>query len=168
MRACAWAETPGARPSRFRGPRAALAARRSADYVLAMAARRFPRTTAALETIFAFVAEFLAAEGIERERAFDLDLIVEELFTNMIKYSREGKDDIEVALAREAEGLRLTLRDFNVERFDVTGTPDVDISVPISERRAGGLGLHLVRRMADRFEYDYRDRVSTITVWKRL
>ena len=108
------------------------------------------------------------AEGIERERAFDFDLIVEELFTNMVKYSREGKDDIEVALVREADGLRLTLRDFNVERFDVTGTPDVDISVPISERRAGGLGLHLVRRMADRFEYDYRDRVSTITVWKRL
>ena len=133
-----------------------------------MAARRFPRSTAALETIFAFVAQFLAAEGIERERAFDLDLIVEELFTNMVKYSREGKDDIEVALAREADGLRMTLRDFNVERFDVTGTPDVDISRPISERKAGGLGLHLVRRMADRFEYDYQDRVSTITVWKRL
>lgn len=141
---------------------------RSADYVLAMAARRFPRTTAALETIFAFVAEFLAAEGIERERAFDFDLIVEELFTNMVKYSREGQDDIEIALTREADGLRMTLRDFNVERFDVTGTPDVDVTRPISERKAGGLGLHLVRRMADRFEYDYQDRVSTITVWKRL
>ena len=133
-----------------------------------MAARRFPRSTAVLEEIFAFVAEFLAAEGIDRERAFDLDLILEELFTNMVKYSREGKDDVEIALAREGEGLRLTLRDFNVDRFDVTGAPDVDISRPISERRAGGLGLHLVRRIADRFEYDYRDRVSTITVWKRL
>jgi len=133
-----------------------------------MAARRFPRSTAALETIFAFVAEFLKAEGIDGERAFDLDLIAEELFTNMVKYSREGKGDIEIALAREAGGLCLTLRDFDVERFDVTGTPDVDVSRPISERKAGGLGLHLVRRMADRFEYDYRDRVSTITVWKRL
>ena len=149
-------------------PRATLAAGRSADYVLAMAARRFPRSTAALEEIFAFVAEFLAAEGIDRDRAFDLDLVVEELFTNMVKYSREGKDEIEVALTREEDELRLTLRDFNVERFDVTRTPDVDTSRPISERRAGGLGLHLVRRIADRFEYDYRDRISTITVWKRL
>ena len=133
-----------------------------------MVARRFPRSTAALAEIFAFVAEFLASEGIDGDRAFDLDLVVEELFTNMVKYSREGKDDIEIALAREADGLCLTLRDFNVERFDVTGTPDVDVSRPISERKAGGLGLHLVRRIADRFEYDYRNRTSTITVWKRL
>lgn len=133
-----------------------------------MAARRFPRSTTALTAVFGFVAEFLTREGIARERAFDLDLILEELFTNMVKYSREGKEEIEISLARDAEGLRLTLRDFNVDRFDVTATPDVDTTRPISERKAGGLGLHLVRRIADRFEYDYRDRVSTITVWKRL
>lgn len=133
-----------------------------------MAARRFPRSTTALEAVFGFVVEFLTKEGIARERAFDLDLILEELFTNMVKYSREGKEEIEISLARDAEGLRLTLRDFNVDRFDVTATPDVDTTLPISERKAGGLGLHLVRRIADRFEYDYRDRVSTITVWKRL
>ena len=50
--------------------------------------------------------------------------------------------------------------------FTDMGSPDVDIAMPIEERDAGGLGLHLIRRMADSFEYDYdpQHRDSRITV----
>ena len=62
--------------------------------------------------------------------------------------------------------LAIRLRDFDVERFDPTQTPPVDTSRPIAERRAGGLGIHLVRQIADRIHYDYQGRDSTITVTK--
>jgi serine/threonine-protein kinase RsbW len=52
-------------------------------------------------------------------------------------------------------GVELTLIDHDVEPFDITRAPDVDIGKPIEEREPGGLGLHLVRRMADRVDYDY-------------
>jgi anti-sigma regulatory factor (Ser/Thr protein kinase) len=56
--------------------------------------------------------------------------------------------------------------DHGVEPFDVTRLPDVDIEMPIEGRDAGGLGLHLIRRMADSIEYDYdvQQRESRITV----
>ena len=44
----------------------------------------------------------------------------------------------------------------------------MDIHQPIEQRRRGGLGLHFVREIADRLEYDWTDRVSTITVTKRI
>lgn len=129
--------------------------------------RRFPRTIDSLGAIHQFVVDFLAGQGLGPDNAFDVDLVVEELFTNMVKYSREGRQPIEVSLAHEDGVLRIVLRDFDVEPFDVTQAREVDVNRPIAERRAGGLGLHLVRRIADRIDYDYRDRVSTITVLKR-
>ncbi|HEX7077714.1 MAG TPA: ATP-binding protein [Candidatus Eisenbacteria bacterium] len=133
-----------------------------------MTERRFPRTIDSLEGIHEFVVEFLAAQRLDPDLAFDVDLVVEELFTNMVKYSREGRNPIAVGLDLAADGIRIMVRDFDVEPYDVTRARDAGVDRPIEERRAGGLGLHLVRRIADRVEYDYRDRVSTITVLKRI
>src|SRR6185436_5207799 len=54
--------------------------------VVRMAVRRFPRDFASLEAIYAFVREFLAGHQLAGEHAWSLDLIVEELFTNVVKY----------------------------------------------------------------------------------
>ena len=133
-----------------------------------MVARTFPRSFGALEAIYAFIREFVAGSGIDPELAYDLDVIAEELFTNMVKYGRGARREIEIALDWRAPTLAIRLRDFDVERFDPTETPPVDTSRPIDERRAGGLGIHLVRQIADRIHYDYQGRDSTITVTKTV
>ncbi len=133
-----------------------------------MIERHFGRSLGSLEALFDFVAAFLSSQDLDPAHAFEIDLVVEELFTNMIKYNRGTGHDIAVALERTGPALTVRLRDFDVEPFDVTRAPAVDVTRPLEERSAGGLGLHLVRQVADSIGYDYRDRVSTITVVKRL
>ncbi len=133
-----------------------------------MVERCFPRKFEALDAIYGFIREFLAERGIDSGAAYDLDVIAEELFTNMVKYGRGATRDIAIALDWDASTLTIRLRDFDVEPFDPTQAPSVDTTRPISERRAGGLGLHLVRQIADRIDYTYEGRNSTITVAKRL
>lgn len=133
-----------------------------------MIERRFARTNESLEAIYGFIREFLAGQGLAQEHAFTVDLIAEELFTNMVKYNRPGAHEIAMGLDYAAPTLTLRLRDFDVGRFDVTAAPGVDIEAPIERRRAGGLGLHLVRQMADDIHYNYDDRTSTVTVTRRL
>ena len=133
-----------------------------------MVERRFQRTMTSLEAIYSFVREFLSSQGIGHEAAFDLDLIAEELFTNMVKYGRGGSPEIAIALAWDAPTMTLRIKDFGAERFDPTEGPAVDVNRPIEQRRAGGLGLHLVRRIADRLDYAHDETCSTITVTKRL
>lgn len=131
--------------------------------------RAFPRDVRSLGDIFLFVKESLESVGIPAEPSvtFWVDLIVEELFTNAVKYGGKGGRDVAIHLDRDGDSLVIRLTDFEAEEFDVTAVPEVDTGKPLSERRPGGLGLHLVRRIADDVSYEYKDRTSTITVTKR-
>ncbi|MBW3670659.1 MAG: ATP-binding protein, partial [Acidobacteria bacterium] len=64
--------------------------------------------------------------------------------------------------------LHLSITDFNAEHFDLRDRPAVDVGLPIEDRSPGGLGIHLVRKLADRIEYDHHDRISKITIYKSL
>jgi anti-sigma regulatory factor (Ser/Thr protein kinase) len=133
-----------------------------------MVERKFSRAIHSIEHIFEFVSGFMAANGLSQENSFYADLVIEELFTNMVKYSKESTQDIAVRLERDGDNLIVTLRDFDVDAFDVTRAGDANVHRPIAERRRGGLGLHLVRQMVDRIDYRYEDRTSTITVTRKL
>jgi anti-sigma regulatory factor (Ser/Thr protein kinase) len=133
-----------------------------------MVERRFRRDVRALEAIFTFVTEFAASEQISDDQRYDVDLILEELFTNMVKYSRPAAQDIAIGLERRGAALIITMKDFDVEKFDVTA-PREKANGPAAELpSAGGRGLDLIRHYADDIRYDYRDRNSTIIVTKRL
>ena len=73
----------------------------------------------------------------------------------MVKYSTMSSAAVRIDLARSTAGVEVTLTDYDVEPFDVTRAPDVDIELPIEQRRPGGLGLHLIRRLVDSIEYEY-------------
>lgn len=117
--------------------------------------RMFPRSFDSLDAIVAFTAAFFSGAGIDAGLRPAVDLALEELFTNMVKYGGASRADVEIALAAIPGGVEVTLTDRDVGPFDVTRAPDVDVTRPIEERRPGGLGLHLVRRMLDSIEYDY-------------
>jgi len=129
-----------------------------------MLERRFPRALGSLEAMFEFVAVFARAEGLDEAQAFETGLVLEELFTNQVKYNPASARELEVRLEREARNVILTLRDPDAEPFDPGRAPEIDVGRSLLERKPGGLGLHLVRRIARRIDYDYRDRCSTITV----
>ncbi|HYJ32799.1 MAG TPA: ATP-binding protein [Candidatus Binatia bacterium] len=128
--------------------------------------RRFPRSFDSLEPIFGMIADFLRDEGLDGTVAFDLDLIAEELFTNMVKYG-SGNEPVAIGLRREEDAVLLVLRDFDARPWDVT-RPRALPDAPIAQRKAGGLGLHLVQRLADGLEYHHDGRSGTITVRKRV
>jgi anti-sigma regulatory factor (Ser/Thr protein kinase) len=126
--------------------------------------RRFARSLDSTPAIFGFVDEFLEAEGLSPDSGYDLQLLLEELFTNMVRHAKGGRDHVLFVMERDGEYVTMRLSDFDVDPFDPRKTPEVDITAPIEGRRAGGLGIHLVKRIADHIDYNYRDRISTITV----
>lgn len=121
-----------------------------------IARRAFERRIEALAEMVEFAATSLADCAVDAEQRLAIDFAIEELFTNMLKYSRSGANRVEIALECDTGSVRVSLVDSDVEPFDVTAAPDADVSLPLSQRRPGGLGLHLVRRLVDELSYEYR------------
>ena len=133
-------------------------------------AREFPRRIEAIAAIFEFTSEFFARQQVDRRLLGAVDLAVEELLTNMVKYSPAATSPVRIGLDRVEGGVEVTMTDRGVERFDITQAPEVDIHAPIDQRRPGGLGLHLVRRLVDQIGYEYKkeSRQSRITFRKTI
>ena len=127
------------------------------DDVATTIAREFPRSFASIEPMVAFTGEAFARLAIDPDLKQVIDFTVEELFTNMVKYATGSASPVRVEVGAVEGGVEVTLVDRDVERFDPTASPDVDIHAPIDERRPGGLGLHLIRRMVDAIDYRYSD-----------
>ena len=136
----------------------------------AAAHRMFRRSFDSLQAIFAYTADFCGRHGIDPGLLPTIDFVVEELFTNMVKYSPDGGAEVRIDIAAIAGGVEIGLTDSDVEPFDVTLAPDVDTSLPIEQREPGGLGLHLIRRMVDSIDYEYSQerRQSRISFRKTL
>jgi anti-sigma regulatory factor (Ser/Thr protein kinase) len=134
----------------------------------ALAEARFARSFESLPAIFGFTAAAFARAGIDPGLRQDVDFALEELFTNMVKYSAASRADVRIELTPIEGGVEVTLTDYDVEPFDVTKAPDADVNLPIEQRRPGGLGLHLIRRLLDSIEYEYskEHRQSRITFRK--
>ena len=107
--------------------------------------------------------------GLSKKFVFEVNLVLDELFTNIISY---GFDDdcehiIKVTITPENEGLCLCIEDdgkpFNPVEFK---TPDVSCS--IEECKIGGLGIHLVRNFMDNVSYQRLRDKNVITLVKHL
>ena len=134
------------------------------------ARRGFAREIASLGEIFQFLEDFSDGHGIDGQTALRINLVVEELFTNMVRHNRGGGEEIVIGVEQRDGRLLLELVDTNVEPFDPNTVAAVPVTAEIDDRRPGGLGIHLVRSLVDDLQYDYQtdDRRMRISVVKTL
>ena len=121
----------------------------------------------ALADLFAFTAAAFARLGAPDALRAEVDFVLEELFTNIVKYGR-GKAPVAIEIAAIPAGVEVTVTEPEADRFDVTRAPPVDVTLPAERRQPGGLGLHLVGRLVDSVQYGYseEERCSRIVFRK--
>ena len=115
----------------------------------------FERRLESLPETVVFAAAALADCDIDSAKRLAIDIAIEELFTNMLKYSRTSVNPVEIAFECGDGTVEVTLIDTDVEPFDVTAVPPADVTLPLQQRQPGGLGLHLTRRLVDDLSYEY-------------
>ena len=130
-----------------------------------MSMREFDRNVDALNPIFVYTRESFAKDNLDARLLPVVDLALEELFTNVVKYAKESRSRVRIDIGKVPNGVEVTVTDHDVDFFDVTRTGDVDVNLPIEQRTPGGLGLHLIKKMVDFIEYQYLEesRTSRIT-----
>ncbi|MEJ2140732.1 MAG: ATP-binding protein [Gammaproteobacteria bacterium] len=127
-----------------------------------MAEQRFARNIDRVPDVFRFAEDQMLAGNIDQSVRFPVHLAMEELFVNLVTYNPTATRDIKIEVSVVDNTVIVTITDHDAAEFDVTIDPKVDTEVPLSDRKPGGLGLHLIQSMADTLEYDYRDGRSRI------
>lgn len=116
-----------------------------------------------------FLAEALIAADCPKKTRSELRLAVEELFVNVARHAYEdsaGDVEIRVREAADAREASVTLRDSGAP-FDPFAREDPARPRSVEEATIGGLGIVLVKRMTDGYEYHYENGCNVVTIVKR-
>jgi anti-sigma regulatory factor (Ser/Thr protein kinase) len=130
--------------------------------------RSFKRALTALDEVFGFLDEALAACEADATSAYAVNFAVEEFFTNMVKYEPEGDHHVSIRVERNANQLTVRMVDTGVQPFDVANARTPDLSASLADRPVGGLGIHIARELLDSVTYEHGEGQSTITFVKTL
>ncbi|HUI78610.1 MAG TPA: ATP-binding protein [Bryobacteraceae bacterium] len=124
---------------------------------------------AELPRLSAEIARFCQEQSLDTDVAFDLNLALEELFTNAVQHGGcEGMSNaVVIRLERARDGVRVEFSDRGVA-FDPASAPPPDLESPLEQRNAGGLGIHLVRKIMSDLHYWRADDWNRITMRKPI
>ena len=93
----------------------------------------------------------------------DINLVLEEWFTNLINHGFEPDNDskIRIAIKVYTEEFLITVSDegkyFDPREFDLP-----DLNQPLENRNVGGIGLHLIFKLMDSISYHRQNNINVL------
>lgn len=92
--------------------------------------------------------------GFSEETVGKIILAVDEACTNIIKhaYHNSPHGDIKISTKLDNSKLSISITDHG-EHFDPTGIPDPDLREYYKQKRVGGLGMYLIKKLMDEVMY---------------
>ena len=113
----------------------------------------------------------IAAELDMQERIRkQLMICCDEIFTNIASYAYpdgNGSVEITIEFVAETQSLRIIFSDSGTA-FNPLEISEPDTSSALSERKIGGLGMFMVKKMMDSVEYCRQDGKNILTLTKCL
>lgn len=115
----------------------------------------------------AFVEEICEFNGLDDMISMQMNLAIEEAVVNVMSYAYpEGSIGyVDIKAESDDTKMKFVITDSG-KPFDPTTKEEVDTTLPIEERRIGGLGIFLVRKLMDNIEYEYKDGHNVLTLKK--
>jgi serine/threonine-protein kinase RsbW len=133
-----------------------------------METMRLPATMESLEIFRLFVLGKLRQLNIVQELVFKVELVLEEVLTNVIHYGYPLKaGEMEVGCAIEDNSFCFRVTDWGIP-FNPLERPEPELCEDISDRQVGGLGIYLVRHLVDQLTYQRREGGNMLTFCFRL
>jgi serine/threonine-protein kinase RsbW len=126
--------------------------------------------SAAMRQVESFVAAFVKEQGIAADDTALILILLEELLTNLAKYGYSDRAEpgrAEIALALSGSRLEIEFIDDGCA-FDPLAVPLPNLDEAREERPVGGLGLHLLRSLADGVSYERSNNKNVIRLSRSI
>ena len=121
-----------------------------------------------LDEIREFVGGIARGGGFSDKDVYNIQLATDEAASNIIEHAYEKTSNgvLELACGMQAGSITIILTDHG-EPFDPSIVPIPDLKADLSDRKIGGLGLFLMRKLMDEVHYESRpDKSNVLTMIK--
>jgi anti-sigma regulatory factor (Ser/Thr protein kinase) len=110
-----------------------------------------------------------SALGLSRRCLFEINLALDELFTNIISYGFQDQSEhfIRVHISTDCDVLTVVLEDDGIAFNPVDRIPP-ELPCSLEECKVGGLGIHLVKNLVDDVVYQRRPHTNVLTLKKNI
>lgn len=118
----------------------------------------FPGDLAELPPLADGVEAALTSNRLPESVKFGVQMVLDEIFSNAIKYARNEGCSAQFSMAIFASGDSVIVEmEYDGVAFNPLEVPPPVLDLPLQERPVGGLGLHLVRQWVDEAEFRHED-----------
>jgi serine/threonine-protein kinase RsbW len=135
-----------------------------------MQAMQFTANFEYLDEIRDFVGDIARNGDFSDKDIYNIQLASDEAASNIIEHAYEGVSNgtLEISCGLEGDELTIILVDHGLS-FDPSEVPLPNLKADLSERKIGGLGLYLMRKLMDEVHYDAdpKNNRNTLTLIKR-
>jgi len=114
------------------------------------------------------ISNFNEKNSIPVAIAFKVNLAIEEIVTNIIKYGYDDpkNDTIIIDIQKINNVINITIKDYAKE-FNPMDRDDPDTSIPLEKRKVGGLGIFFAKELMDSMEY-LREMDSNVLKMRKI
>lgn len=122
-----------------------------------------------LDEIREYVGNIARESGFGDKDVYNIQLATDEAASNIIEHAYENITDgvLELACGVQGDIIKIILTDHG-EAFDPSEIPLPDLKADLSDRKIGGLGIFLMRKLMDEVHYESKaDKSNTLTLLKR-
>jgi len=128
-----------------------------------------PADPAQLSVLTEFLREFGSAAALAPAQVGNFELALEEIFLNIVMHGSEpgSVPQVEVSLKLGTDAVTMTVED-DGPQFDPLSLPPPDLTVSLADRKVGGLGVFLVRKLMDTVSYERVAGRNQLRMSKRL
>ncbi len=108
-----------------------------------------------LQIIRDFVHHLAKKAGFKAEQIDQIELAVDEACTNVIKhaYKFDASQLIDLQIFIDGQKMEIVVSDYG-NGFDPGQLPEPDINHSMKKGRAGGLGIHLMKKLMDEVKFN--------------
>ena len=122
-----------------------------------------------LDVLCEHLASFCENCGITKKQKFEINLALDELFTNIINhgFDDDAEHKIRVTCAHNEKLVEITIKDDGIP-FNPLEAPQPDLECTFSDREIGGLGIHLIKAYIDQIDYRRDSNTNVLKLTKIL
>ena len=123
-----------------------------------------------IDAVTAFVDEQLEEMGCPMKAQMQIDIAIDELFSNIARYAytpNTGEATVRVEKADHPTAVVITFIDRG-KPYNPLAKEDPDTTLSAEERQIGGLGIFMVKKSMDDMQYEYKDGQNILRIQKNL